>query len=116
MAFEQDIPVKGSKKAVITRAYCRIDYLRYDVPNRVGLGVGVYDDEAAAHLPVLDAEGAPVLEKGVPVTIASTRNRLDLVDYNLTVDEFGGKSQINAATAYTRLKIREEWVTAKDLL
>ena len=42
MALKKDRELKGLD---VPAAYCRIDWLRFDGPNRVGVGLGVYASE-----------------------------------------------------------------------
>lgn len=88
MALQKTRNLKKSS-IQITDAYCRIKALRFDHPSRVWVQVGVYESE----------EG----------------ELLDETEYEMTVEDFGGKELISASTAYVLLKAKDEWSDATDV-
>lgn len=90
MALKKTVKLKNTT-IDIPDAYCRVKALRFDHPSRVWVEVGVYEDETSTTV-------------------------LDTVEYEMTVEGFGGKEEINAANAYILLKGKDEWADAVDVL
>jgi len=88
MAFQKTITLKNTD-IILDDAYCRIKALRFDHPNRVYI-------EVSCHWP------------------SNHEHIVDTREYNMTVEDFGGKENITAANAYKLLKLEEEWVDAKE--
>ena len=88
MALQSDITTKAGLP--MPKAYTRVKALRFDHPDRVYIELGSYVDGKAA-------------------TPGETK------EYNKTVKDFGGKENINAATAYALIKQEDEWKDATDV-
>jgi len=88
MALTVDTTIAGLP---ISKAYHRIDALRFDHPDRVYMGVNTYADAGQA-------------ERINPM----------VKDISLSVEAFGGKDNINLCKAYELLKEMEEFAGAED--
>ena len=88
MALQKTRKLKQSS-IDIKDAYCRIRVLRFEHPSSVWVEVGVYESE-----------------EGV---------MLDSTTYQFSVDDFGDKDSITAASSYALLKAKEEWADATEV-
>ena len=84
------------RNVAITDAYCRLDAVRFDQPDRVWVLIGVYEDADHA-------------ESGDRATTTIEKK------YTVTNDFSGNKGYVTMTRIYNRVKAEAEFVDAEDI-
>jgi len=84
------------RNVAVTDAYCRLDAVRFDQPDRVWVCVGVYED--SDHAESGDAPTTTIVKQ-----------------YTVTEDFSGNKGYVTMTRIYNRVKAEDEFDGAEDV-